>query len=79
MEKLETLLEPSLSKINQLDMKELYKMAFIYNAIQDGWVVQKNVENKIEMRKNKEEIDFDSFLCKTMDNYMNLNRLKRDA
>jgi hypothetical protein len=79
MEKLETLLEPSLSKINQLDMKELYKMAFIYNAIQDGWVVQKNVENKIEMRKNKEEIDFDSFLYKTMDNYMNLNRLKRDA
>ena len=73
-------MEHSLSNISDLNMKELYKMAFIYNAIQDGWAVQKNTENnKIEMRKNKEEICFDSFLCKTMDKYMNLDRLKIDA
>ena len=73
-------MEHSLSNISELNMKELYKMAFIYNAIQDGWAIQKNPENnKIEMRKNKEEVCFESFLCKTMDKYMNLDRLKIDA
>jgi len=73
-------MEHSLSNISELDMKELYKMAFIYNAIQDGWSIQKNPENnKIEMRKNKEEVCFESFLYKTMDKYMNLDRLKIDA
>lgn len=79
MENLENILEQSLSKVSELDIKTLYKMAFVYNAILDGWIVQKNSENKIEMRKNKEEIDFDKFLCKTMDKYMNIDRLKRDA
>jgi hypothetical protein len=59
--------------INQIDLKDLYKMVFIYNSVMDGWIVKKIDNNKIEMLKNSElvkQYDLDTFIPDIINKYM---------
>jgi len=39
-----------------IDTKKLYKMAFIYNCVMDGWIVKKDENDKIICLKDKENV-----------------------
>ena len=59
--------------VNQIDLKDLYKMVFIYNSVMDGWIVKKIDNNKIEMVKNSELVkhyDLDTFIPDIINKYM---------
>lgn len=59
--------------INQIDLKDLYKMIFIYNSVMDGWIVKKIDDNKIEMLKNSDlvkQYDLDTFIPDIINKYM---------
>ncbi len=48
-----------------IDTKKLYKMAFIYNCVMDGWIVKKDENDKIILLKDKEnvqEYEYNDFL-----------------
>ena len=67
-----------LEKLN-IDLQSLYKMNFIYNAIQDGWEVKKLKNNKFEFKNfNKEirkEFFLESFLDKFVENHLTIENL----
>lgn len=56
--------------MEQISSKEIQKMVFIYNAINDGWSVKKIEKSKYEFTKelnnfkNKKEINFENYLKK---------------
>jgi hypothetical protein len=68
--------------MNEIDLnkrchnnKEMSKMMFIFNAIEDGWNVKKNKHNYIfskHKRKDKQILSED-FLNKFITKYFNLN------
>ena len=57
------------------DNKEMSKMMFIFNAIEDGWNVKKNKNNYIfSKHKSKEKQVFtENFLNHFITKYFNLN------
>lgn len=54
--------------INKIDLTELNKMIFIYNTLNNGWIVKKINENTYEFFKNniKEKIDINDFIKNNM-------------
>jgi len=56
--------------MEQISSKEIQKMVFIYNAVNDGWSVKKIEKSKYEFTKelnnfkNKKEINFENYLKK---------------
>jgi hypothetical protein len=40
---------------SDIDMAKLYKMIFIYNAINDGWIVEKGSNNEIIFIKDRRQ------------------------
>ena len=65
------------------DLMEFYCVYVKTRKKLDKYVKVNRIKNKyiVDIKKilEEEEIDFDKFLCKTMDKYMNIDRLKRDA
>ena len=57
------------------DSKEMSKMMFIFNAIEDGWTVKKNKSSYIfSKHKSKEKQVFtEEFLCQFIAKYFNLS------
>ena len=47
-----------------LDMQTIRKMAFIYNAVNDGWSVTKKIDNYVFTKKHegKKEVYSDDYL-----------------
>tara|TARA_B100001093_G_scaffold447951_1_gene453211 strand:- start:347 stop:583 length:237 start_codon:yes stop_codon:yes gene_type:complete len=61
-----------------VDNFTLQKMAFIYNALEDGWDIKKS-NNKYIFIKNhegKKEVYLDSYLQKFIETNLNINNLK---
>ena len=56
--------------MDQISPKEIQKMVFIYNAVNQGWTVKKIEKSKYEFTKelnnlkNKKEINFENYLKK---------------
>ena len=56
--------------MEHISPKEVQKMVFIYNAVNDGWSVKKIEKSKYEFTKelnnfkNKKEINFENYLKK---------------
>ena len=50
----------------QIDKKIFYKMIFLYNSLNDGWIVKKNNEDYIlsKPHENKKEIYNDDYISK---------------
>ena len=58
-----------------MDITTVHKMKFIYNAIQDGWIVKKIDENNIEFLKKNNDISsryvLDDYLKEFINNNLN--------
>jgi|TARA_B100000925_G_C21703022_1_gene343204 hypothetical protein len=68
--------------VKELDFVTMYKMMFIYNAIQKGWTVKKvnrNDKDQFEFTNNKDEIIknfyLDDFLKKFVESNMKFSSL----
>lgn len=61
----------------KVDIIKLHKMAFIYNALEDGWTIKKNNNNYIftKNHKGKKEVYLDSYLKNFIVEKFNLNIL----
>ena len=66
-----------MSTNNKLDKSKdiipIYKMAFIYNALMNGWSVRYLDNNKFEFVNKDEEIKKEFFLENFLDNFIDKN------
>ena len=64
-----------------IDPVILQKMAFIYNAIEDGWYIRKKGECYVfsKMHEGKKEIYLDSYLKQFVSEKMNIQQLVNDT
>lgn len=57
--------------MKELNLIELHKMIFIYNAIQSGWSVGKKSDKKFEFTKNyceeTMELELENFVTRNLD------------
>ena len=63
--------------INEINHIKLQKMAFIYNALEDGWTINKKNDCYI-FKKNhegKKEVYLDDYLRRFMKDNFNLKKL----
>ena len=70
---------------NNFDNVKLNKMVFIYNAINDGWIVEKQSNNNEEEKyifkknhENKREIFSNNYLEKFISNNFNSNNFNNN-
>lgn len=56
-----------------LDVNSMYKMLFVYNAINEGWTVRKMDNNKYEFKNNNKEIKKEFFLENFLDKFIDKN------
>ena len=61
----------------QIDYLTLQKMAFLFNALDDGWQIKKNKEKYIftKRHENKKEMFSDSYLTRFIEKNFNINNL----
>lgn len=63
----------------ETNLKSIYKMSFIYNAIINGWSVKYLNNNKFEFVNKNEEIKkeffLENFLDKFIDNNLNIDNI----
>ena len=57
-------LECQIDPNTKIDMIQLHKMAFLYNAVENGWTIRKSRDRYIFTKKHggKKEIFLDSYL-----------------
>ncbi len=61
-----------------LDYVKLQKMAFLYNALEDGWTITKNDNNHYVFKKKhegKKEVYLDSYLHRFMKDNFDINKI----
>jgi hypothetical protein len=61
-----------------LDYVKLQKMAFLYNALEDGWTITKNENNYyvfIKKHEGKKEVYLDSYLHRFMKDNFDINKI----
>tara|TARA_B100000214_G_C23781072_1_gene541389 strand:- start:281 stop:523 length:243 start_codon:yes stop_codon:yes gene_type:complete len=61
-----------------LDYVKLQKMAFLYNALEDGWTITKNDNNHYVFKKkheSKKEVYLDSYLHRFMKDNFDINKI----
>ena len=56
-----------------IDYKDIQKMIFIFNALNDGWTVKKIDNNKFEFIKNNEHVEKEIILEDCIKKYMKFN------
>ena len=63
-----------------IDIIEIQKMIFIYNAILSGWTVNKNTNNNFEFVKKGEEtnkeVNLNNYLNNFINHNLNINNIK---
>jgi len=68
--------------INRKDINliQLQKMAFIYNALEDGWSVRKKNDLYIFRKdhESKKEVYLDTFLQRFMMTNMNISKIMKE-
>jgi hypothetical protein len=64
-----------------VDMIKLHKMAFIYNALENGWKVKKNKDYYIfsKNHEGKKEVLLDSYLKKFVTSNLDINNLENEG
>ena len=60
-----------------VDMVKFQKMALIFNALEEGWIVKKSNDKYIFSKKHKgnKEVYLDSYLAKFLESNLNINKL----
>ena len=56
-----------------IDYKDIQKMIFIFNALNDGWTVKKIQRNKYEFTKNNESIQREIILEDLIKKYLKVS------
>jgi len=68
--------------INKKDINliQLQKMAFIYNALEDGWTIRKKDDLYIFRKdhEGKKEVYLDTFLKRFMMTNMNISKIMKE-
>jgi hypothetical protein len=61
----------------QIDKKLFYKMIFLYNSLNNGWMIKKQNEEYIftKPHENKKEVLEDTYLLKFMKTNLDLNKI----
>tara|TARA_B100000575_G_C23142410_1_gene665299 strand:+ start:7218 stop:7454 length:237 start_codon:yes stop_codon:yes gene_type:complete len=66
-------------KLQNIDLHNIYKMTFIYNAVLNGWTVKKLKNNNFEFSNNNEELKkefyLDNFIKDFVQSNMNINEI----
>jgi len=66
-------------EIGNIEMLELQKMIFIYNALKTGWTVKMISNEKFEFKKSKsnvkKEVLLDDYLKKFIEHNLNIENL----
>jgi hypothetical protein len=64
-----------------VDMIKLHKMAFIYNALENGWKVKKNNDYYVfsKNHEGKKEVLLDSYLKKFVTSNLDINNLENEG
>ena len=62
----------------EIDNIILQKMAFIYNALENGWDIKKNGDKYIFLKSHegKKEVYLDSYLRTFLETNININTIK---
>ena len=66
----------NIEQTNNIDLVELQKMIFIYNALKTGWSVKMLKEGKFEFKKTKNNIKKEVFLDDYLKKFIQLLRVK---
>jgi hypothetical protein len=64
-----------------IDYVKLQKMAFLYNALENGWTITKNENNYYVLKKKhegKKEVYLDSYLHRFMKDTFDINKIISD-
>ena len=61
----------------QIDTIKLHKMAFLYNALEEGWKIKKkeNVYIFTKNHENKKEVILDNYLKKFIEQNFDINSI----
>ena len=61
----------------QIDAIKLHKMAFLYNALEDGWKINKKKDLYIftKNHEGKKEVFLDNYLKKFIENNLDINKI----
>jgi|TARA_B110000483_G_C18175912_1_gene535079 hypothetical protein len=64
-------------KTLQIDTIKLHKMAFLYNALEEGWKIKKkeNVYIFTKNHENKKEVFLDNYLKKFIEQNFDINSI----
>ena len=64
-------------KFNKINYLSLQKMAFIYNALEDGWQISKNRDKYVFTKKHEEkkEVFLDSYLQHFLKNNLDIRKI----
>ena len=63
----------NIEQTNNIDLVELQKMIFIYNALKTGWSVKMLNEGKFEFKKSKNNIKKEVFLDDYLKKFIQFN------
>ena len=60
-----------------IDPIKLHKMAFVYNALEEGWKINKKKDVYIftKNHEGKKEVFLDNYLKKFLENNFNINKI----
>ena len=61
----------------QIDAIKLHKMAFLYNALEEGWKINKKKDLYIftKNHEGKKEVFLDNYLKKFIENNLDINKI----
>lgn len=64
----------------KINLMQLQKMAFIYNALEDGWSVRKKSDLYVFRKdhESKKEVYLDTFLKQFMVTNMNISKIMKE-
>lgn len=64
-------------EMGQIDLIKLQKMAFLYNALENGWSLKKKKEYYVftKNHEGKKEIYLDSYLKRFVERNLDLNEI----
>lgn len=60
-----------------IDYRDIQKMIFIFNALNDGWTIKKIDNDKFELKKDKEKITKEIILDECIQKYIKYNITSR--
>ena len=72
-------LEVPIDSSAKMDFVTLQKMVFVFNAVQDGWTVRKDVDKYIftKNHRNTKEVYLDSYLKQFLSDNFDLTKVMR--